>query len=125
MLDKGVVFIYLNCNKTYKEIHRMAKKPSRQELLEKILACSDMLQGSIVKINSRCGKKGCRCERGEFHGISHYLSYKAQGRTQMVYIPKSLVPEVEKRVELFKKYWELGVKLAHVNLSELKHKRKR
>lgn len=103
----------------------MAKRPSKQELLEKILSCSDMLQGSIVKINSRCGKKGCRCEQGHYHGISHYLSYKEKGRTQMVYIPKSLVPEIERRVESFKKYWDLGVKLSQVNLNELKDKGKR
>lgn len=93
--------------------------------MEKILACSDMLQGSIVRINTRCGKKGCRCERGEYHGISQYLSYKEKGRTQMVYIPKALVPEVESRVESFKRYWDLGVKLAQVNLKELKDKRRR
>ena len=102
----------------------MPRKLNKQELLEKILACSDMLQGSIVRINTRCGKKGCRCERGEYHGISHYLSYKEKGLTQMVYIPKSLVSEVGNRVESFKRYWDLGVKLAQVNLSELKDKRK-
>jgi len=42
----------------------------------------------------------------------------------MVYIPKLLVPEVEKRIESFKKYRDLGVKLAQVNLKELKDKGK-
>jgi hypothetical protein len=42
----------------------------------------------------------------------------------MVYIPKVLVPEVENRVALFKSYWDLGVKLAQVNLNELKDRRK-
>jgi len=103
---------------------QMPKKPNKQELLDRILACSEMLQGSIVKINTRCGKKGCRCERGEYHGLSHYLSYKENGKTQMVYIPKVLVPEVDNRVALFKSYWDLGVKLAQVNLNELKDRRK-
>ena len=61
---------------------------------------------------------------GEYHGISHYLSYKEKVQTQMVYIPKLLVPEVEKRIESFKKYRDLGVKLAQVNLKELKDKGK-
>ena len=103
----------------------MPKKLGKHELLERILSCSDMLQGSIVRINSRCGKKGCRCQQGEFHGVSHYLSYKEEGRTQMVYIPKSLVPDVQNQVDSFKRYWELGVKLAQVNLSELKDRKKR
>lgn len=103
----------------------MPKKLGKQELLERILSCSDMLQGSIVRINSRCGKKGCRCEQGKYHGVSHYLSYKEKGRTQMVYIPKTLVPEVQKQVDFFKRYWDLGVQLAQVNLNELKNKKNR
>lgn len=59
----------------------MPKKSHRDRLIEKILTCRDMLQGSIVKINARCGKKGCKCERGQYHGISYYLSYKEGGRT--------------------------------------------
>ena len=42
----------------------------------------------------------------------------------MVYIPKLLVPEVEKRIESFKKYRDVGVKLTQVNLKELKDKGK-
>jgi len=103
----------------------MVKKVKKERLLEQILCCQDMLQGSIVKINSRCGKKGCKCERGEYHGISCYLSYREGGRTQMVYIPKHLVAEVNQRIADFKRYWDLGVKLAKVNLHQLQEKQKR
>jgi len=102
----------------------MSKKVNKNKLLEQILSCEDMLQGSIVKINSRCGKKGCKCERGEYHGISYYLSYREDGRTQMVYIPKHLVTEVNQRIADFKRYWDLGVKLAKVNLQQLQEKQK-
>jgi hypothetical protein len=101
-------------------VNAMPKRIGKEGLLAEIMACSDMLQGSIVKLNARCGKKGCRCERGEYHGVSSYLSYKENGRTRMVYIPKSLVPEVQRRICYFKRYWELGVKLARLNLNDLK-----
>lgn len=97
---------------------------NKEKIIEEILSCKDMLQGSIVRLNARCGKKGCKCERGEYHGVSHYLSYKESKRTQMVYIPKELVPEIEKRIEAFKRYWELGLKLSKVNLKELKKEKK-
>jgi len=103
----------------------MPRKVSKQALLEKILSCADMLQGSIVKLNARCGKKGCRCQRGEYHGVSHYLSYKEDGRTQMVYLPKEVVPEVQRRISFFKRYWDLGVELARLNLTELKERERR
>ncbi len=40
----------------------------------------------------------------------------------MVYIPKHLVAEVIQRIEDFKRYWDLGVKLAKLNLQELQEK---
>ncbi|MFN3740597.1 MAG: DUF6788 family protein [Thermodesulfovibrionales bacterium] len=95
----------------------MSKK---ERVLKEILACSEMLQGSIVRIKARCGKKGCKCERGQPHGISHYLSFRESGKTQMVYIPKEKVKEVLRRINLFKRYWELGIKLSRLNLEELK-----
>jgi hypothetical protein len=42
----------------------------------------------------------------------------------MVYIPKHLVAEVQKRTEDFKRYWQLGVELSKVNLKELKGRKR-
>jgi hypothetical protein len=93
-----------------------AKKAS---LLRKIQDCSEMLQGSLVVLYRKCGKKGCRCERGEKHGPAYYLSYKEGGVTQMVYISVSRLEEVRKAMEAFSRYWELGVKLSRLNLEQM------
>lgn len=102
----------------------MRKKSEKEELIKKIVSCKDMLRGGIVRLKARCGKKGCRkCSSGEYHGISHYLSIKEGGKTEMVYIPKSMVKEVEERTRLFKEYWELGKEVACMNLKEFKEKK--
>jgi len=102
----------------------MRKKSEKEELIKKIVSCKDMLRGGIVRLKARCGKKGCRkCNSGEYHGISHYLSIKESGKTEMVYIPKSMVKEVEERTRLFKAYWELGKEVACMNLEEFKEKK--
>jgi len=88
----------------------------KEKLLREIQSCSEMLQGSLVALYRKCGKKGCRCERGEKHGPAYYLSFKEGGVTQMVYIPSSRLKEVREGVEAFSRYWELGVKLSHLNL---------
>src|SRR4030042_1289626 len=88
----------------------------KARLLREIQYCSEMLQGSLVVLYRKCGKKGCRCERGEKHGPAYYLSYKEGGVTQMVYIPVSRLGEVKKAMEAFSRYWELGVKLSRLNL---------
>ncbi len=84
-----------------------------------------MLQGTLVALYRRCGKKGCRCERGEKHGPAYCLSYKEGGVTRMVYIPASRLEEVRKGVEAFSRYWELGVKLARLNLEIMGLRRRR
>jgi len=88
----------------------------KEKLLREIQSCSEMLQGSLVALYRKCGKRGCRCERGEKHGPAYYLSFKEGGVTQMVYIPSSRLKEVRDAVEAFSRYWELGVKLSHLNL---------
>ena len=91
----------------------------RATLLREIQGCSEMLQGSLVVLYRKCGKKGCRCERGEKHGPAYYLSYKEGGVTQMIYIPASRLEEVKKAMEAFSQYWELGVKLSRLNLKQM------
>lgn len=88
----------------------------KERLLRDIQGCSGMLQGSLVALYRRCGKKGCRCERGQKHGPAYYLSYKEAGVTQMVYIPHSRLEEVRGAMEAFSRYWEFGVELSRLNL---------
>jgi hypothetical protein len=86
------------------------------KIRREIQECGGMLQGSLVTIYRKCGKKGCRCERGEKHGPAYYLSFKEGGKSQMVYIPASRLEEVKEAMGAFSRYWELGVKLSRLNL---------
>jgi len=38
----------------------------------------------------KCGKKGCKCERGELHGPYWYRYYREGGKLKSVYIGKEL-----------------------------------
>ncbi len=91
----------------------------RVKLLREIQGCSEMLQGSLVALYRKCGKKGCRCERGQKHGPAYCLSYREGGVTQMVYIPASRLKEVRRSIEAFSRYWELGVRLSRLNLEAM------
>ncbi len=97
----------------------------KERLLRQILGCSEMLQGSLVTLYRRCGKKGCRCERGQKHGPAYYLSYKEGGQTRMIYIPASRLREVRRALEAFSRYWELGVRLSRLNLEAMGLRRRR
>ncbi len=104
-------------------MNRMEQEKAR--LLKEIQGCSGMLQGSLVALYRKCGKKGCHCERGEKRGLAYCLSYKEGGVTQMVYIPAFRMQEVKKVMEVFSRYWELGVRLSRLNLEEMGLRRRR
>ena len=97
----------------------------KERLLRQIRGCSEMLQGSLVTLYRKCGKKGCRCEQGEKHGPAYYLSYKEGGQTRMIYISASRLKEVKRAMEAFSRYWEVGVKLSRFNLEAMGLRRRR
>ncbi|MCX6383039.1 MAG: hypothetical protein NTV16_00895 [Actinobacteria bacterium] len=50
------------------------------------LSRKNMLSGSVVEKYIMCGKKGCKCKRGELHGPFYYLSYKESNKTKMIFL---------------------------------------
>lgn len=93
----------------------------RQRLFERIEGLSDMVDGSIVQIYRRCGKPGCKCAQGEKHGPAWALLYKnAQGRSQMVYIPKGGLTEARRRRKMYDQFKALTKKILALNRQILK-----
>lgn len=52
-----------------------------------------LMRGNLVTMRRTCGKKTCRCARGELHE-SLYVSQSAGGRTRMAYVPAECVETV-------------------------------
>jgi len=58
------------------------------------------LHGTIVAEHKRCGKKNCRCARGELHGPYYYRRWREWDGTQRKeYVPRERVAEVRKALE--------------------------
>lgn len=77
------------------------KERSARSRLAQLLHDHEVIRGSVVSMARRCGKAGCRCNRGEKH-VSLYLSVKIEGKRRMVYIPAHLEDEVRRRVEAYR-----------------------
>jgi len=58
-----------------------------------LIARGPVLAASLVRIAKHCGRKGCRCQRGQKH-VGNYLTFKVAGKTRTVYVPLDLVEEV-------------------------------
>jgi len=56
----------------------------------------------MVTMKHTCGKKGCKCARGEKHH-SLYLALNVEGKRKMISIPAELAPQVTAAVDAHKR----------------------
>jgi hypothetical protein len=55
-----------------------------------------VLVGALTEQARRCGKLGCRCERGEPHGPYVYFTPRPAGRGRARYVPAALAGAVRR-----------------------------
>ena len=61
-----------------------------------------LLAASLVAFRRKCGRTGCHCQSGPGH-LAYHLTFKQKGKTRSVYVPKSLVPEVQQWIREHKR----------------------
>ena len=71
----------------------------RRGLVARLGDAEQLLAGSLVEQNRRCGKAGCRCAEGEPHGPYVYFAPKTAGRGRLRYVPAALVEVVRRCVQ--------------------------
>ncbi len=64
-----------------------------KQILAKIRALGPVVHGSLVQAKRKCGKKGCKCGRGEPH-TAFYLSRRIQGKTRLEHVSRANVKTV-------------------------------
>ncbi|UOF89849.1 hypothetical protein LSG31_08865 [Fodinisporobacter ferrooxydans] len=94
-----------------------------QQIVESLFDPSQILRGSLITRNIKCGKSACRCSTGEGHP-SFYLSTIHQGRTRLDYVPASWEPWVRERLDNYHILQELIVELTEINLELLRRREK-
>ena len=95
-------------------------KRKRSQLMRHLSRSVEMLQGSLVERYVKCGKKNCHCAEGEGHGPVFYLSFKEKGLTKLIYVSGEEVEKVRRQLSNFKRYKEIGSKIAKLNREILK-----
>jgi hypothetical protein len=66
--------------------------------LKKLTASQPVLAASLVRITKCCGRRSCRCYRGDKH-VAYHLSYKVRQKTHVVYVPVDLLEEVRSWID--------------------------
>lgn len=73
------------------------------ELVRRFQIPEDLLPGSLSLQYHRCGRPNCHCAEGEGHP-KWSLTFMADGKKQVQYIPKHLVDEVQQKVAAGREY---------------------
>lgn len=98
-----------------------------QGRLKKLATKSPVLAASFGSYTHRCGQPSCRCHHGGPLHTGQHLTFKEQGKTRSVYVPKELLPDVRawlaehKRLKkLLHQIHQLSVALLRARAKQLK-----
>ena len=67
----------------------------------KFLHEEPFIAGSLVKMARTCGKKGCKCTKGEKH-VSWYLSVRHKGARKLIIVPREMEKAAAQWVKTYK-----------------------
>ena len=70
----------------------------RQHILQ-ALEIKAKFRGSVVWEKIRCGKRSCKCSRGDLHGPYAYLHFYQSGKVKRKYLSKDVGKLVERPKE--------------------------
>lgn len=65
-----------------------------QNRLKQLTSSSPILAASFGQYRHRCGRSSCHCRHGGPLHTGQHLTFKENGKTRSVYVPKELLPEV-------------------------------
>jgi hypothetical protein len=91
-----------------------------QHRLKKLATSSPVLAASFGTYTHRCGRPSCRCHHGGPLHTGQHLTFKEDGKTRSVYVPKQLLPEVRSWLTEHKRLKSLLKEIHQLTLALLK-----
>jgi hypothetical protein len=107
-----------------KKILTIALKKKRQKLIQELSAFDgEILRGSIFETYKKCGKPGCKCEKGIGHGPKHYMTVNfPKRRPEHDYIPLEYVTQVKEYVSNYHQFKDIIEQICTINREILKRR---
>jgi hypothetical protein len=87
----------------------------RESNLRQLRQVGPLVAASLCQRAVRCGNPQCRCARGEKHS-SWCLTFKQQGKTRTVHVPRDLVEEVRQWVKEYQRTKQLLAQISDQSL---------
>ena len=74
-----------------------------------------VLAGTLTEQGRRCGRPGCRCERGEPHGPYAFFAPKTAARGRLRYVPASLTGVARRYLRTGEEIEQLLAEISAIN----------
>jgi len=91
---------------------------SQMRLMQIFLGTRGLVKGGIYKTRLKCGKKGCRCERGELHEV--WMFYRSEeGKTKIRTLSREDVTEYGKYTRSYQRYRQARAELVRLQKEQI------
>jgi hypothetical protein len=101
----------------------MSKTQTKQQLLRRLVKTAQfMVQGGLSETTRRCGNRNCICHRDptQRHGPHLYLTYRSEGKSCALYVPREHAEEARQAQAAWKEFWDVACELAAENRERLR-----
>jgi len=108
----------------YRKVRQMkGLLQQRRRALRALPSLEEVVRGSVVERELRCGKAGCRCARGQLHAAVYLSVTFAGGRTEQISLPADLVPLARRWVANYQAWWKTVERISAINRKLLRARR--
>ena len=96
----------------------------RGRLVRSLGALREMLPGSFVERQRRCGKPNCRCADGKHPHPQYQLSVLTEGKLKTYNVPAGQADQLRRRVDLHRRFQKAAAMITSLNLRRWLRERK-
>jgi len=95
----------------------------RRRALQKLPPIEEILRGTVLVRELRCGKPTCHCASGERHRVTYLTVTLAGGRTEQISLPATVAPLAQCWVANYRKWWDAVERISAINRQLLRRRR--
>ncbi len=95
----------------------------RQQLVRRLPPLEEIVRGSVLTRELRCGKPSCHCASGPGHLATYLTVSFAGGRTEQIFLPAALVAQAQAWVANYQTWWDAVEAISAINRELLRRRR--
>ena len=95
----------------------------RRRLVRRLPPSEEILRGSVLTRQLRCGKPSCHCASGPGHLATYLTVSFARGRTEQISLPAGLVAQAQQWVANYQAWWNTLEAVSAINRELLRRRR--